>query len=500
MVERFVTLTVDGSPTVVDPGDVAVPSVPNVGTLRDTITQHGVTLTFDQPYPSGQFISGRWWITPLNTGEKVTLTGISPTPAGGRNGFMLNPANRTAQGYDNRFPGYIGTPSLPREVAGGGSIVASISNPDPVGNTAAHNPVLSVAVHVAVLDSPPLDDGVNTFAPAYFGTDRTLRAWDDVLLDRLPSLVPPTAGSPFIPALAHVVTRMERVQLDRYDAGLANGNYSDSSRYLHPSTAFASFAVGAPLSNYGGDMIVEYAQAVLRLYLNDTIEAKKPALVATLQAALDFYALRKAGVRWPGDGAHGAGRKIMVWFAALMFGEQDMADAVGEVDDIWAFDEVTHIFHSAVAEANGVPGGALYGRPGTEAEYLASIYSDIGKRDLRDPYGQIDGGRVGTTEAGTGAVTGSQSYLECCLAAGYKGTSMAVRLAGPLGVELWNHDVFHHFAQRWVQFGHWTLPDTVDPDRFAGMHNTRADQHLRGTSFQNSLWTTYSSTFAPLAQ
>src|SRR6478752_1172307 len=93
-----------------------------------SVTQHGVTWTFDKNYTTGQYANGDGWVV-----GPVTITAISPAPAIGQNGTVVNPVLGSTQGYDNRF-GFneyndalnVGN-KLPTTIAVNSSVVSTIS-------------------------------------------------------------------------------------------------------------------------------------------------------------------------------------------------------------------------------------------------------------------------------------------------------------------------------------------------------------------------------------
>ena len=75
---------------------------------RTSITQHGITWTFDKAYPSGTYVNGDSWVQ-----GPIVITKISNslneerfTAGPGVNGSMLNPGTSGKQGYDNRIGSY----------------------------------------------------------------------------------------------------------------------------------------------------------------------------------------------------------------------------------------------------------------------------------------------------------------------------------------------------------------------------------------------------------
>jgi hypothetical protein len=51
-------------------GPVAAPAE-----TASSVTQYGITWTFDKPYPVGQFVTGDWWVI-----GPVTVVSVTPSP------------------------------------------------------------------------------------------------------------------------------------------------------------------------------------------------------------------------------------------------------------------------------------------------------------------------------------------------------------------------------------------------------------------------------------
>src|SRR6185503_1245719 len=61
-----------------------------------SISQYGVTWTFDKSYEAGQFATGDYWVV-----GPVTVVSVTPAPTPTRNGSCVNPMGKR-QGYDDR--------------------------------------------------------------------------------------------------------------------------------------------------------------------------------------------------------------------------------------------------------------------------------------------------------------------------------------------------------------------------------------------------------------
>jgi hypothetical protein len=127
-----------------------VPSAPNLEDLplRESVSQYGITWTFEQPARVGQFINGDWYVV-----GSATVSMIDPRPLYGseipkreldhmdnerpeaqrvRNGFMLNPPAQMKVAYDSGVRNWF-DPSLiqrlPVAMKPGDSLVSTISMP-----------------------------------------------------------------------------------------------------------------------------------------------------------------------------------------------------------------------------------------------------------------------------------------------------------------------------------------------------------------------------------
>ena len=126
------------------------PATPKLGELplKQSVSEYGITWTFDQPARVGQFINGDWYVV-----GPVTIKAISPKPLHGeeipemeldhmdldrpvgqrvRNGLMLNPPAAMRVSYDSGVRNWF-DPSLiqrlPVAMKPGDSLVSTISLP-----------------------------------------------------------------------------------------------------------------------------------------------------------------------------------------------------------------------------------------------------------------------------------------------------------------------------------------------------------------------------------
>ena len=126
----------------------------------------------------------------------VTITQITPVPAPGRHGSVVNPPAGKRQGYDDRIAGYDGPlrAALPLTLRPGQSLVSTASveqigqrTPDTVPGQYCHGPIRTAVVLTCVAEPPPAD----AFRPAYVGTQKLQFAAGQLRRDLLPRLRPP---------------------------------------------------------------------------------------------------------------------------------------------------------------------------------------------------------------------------------------------------------------------------------------------------------------------
>lgn len=271
------------------------------------ISQHGITWTFDKPYPAGTFVNGDYWVV-----GPVTITSITPPSSVEadnrmRNGSMINPVIGPEQGYDSAKQGPAGYDPkyredlnvalrLPLEVAPGSSLISTISHDD-----AGHRPQISDAAILTVLAAPAPE---GSFRPPQTGTDKTLH-WNISQVDwtKLKSLPRPSEALP----LDKVAARMERPWI------VQNPNWTGG--FIHPDNNQPP---------YGRDISFALGEALLSANLDYTKEEKQDLVIRLLQYGIDVFGAAQGGAVWVGYGGHNQGRKMPLIFAGLLFNNKAM--------------------------------------------------------------------------------------------------------------------------------------------------------------------------------
>jgi hypothetical protein len=447
-------------------------SLRGVGHAATSVTQSGVTFTFSADVTCGQYVTGDWWCV-----APVTINSISPDAASGANGWMVNPTTG-AHAWDSRVAGYNGSlmPALPYTAAADQSIAKAVSH---VGACSFSGPTcIDDVVVLTVVASAPT---ATAFRPGYFGTTKTSFDSASLRTDRLPALAS-VAGAP---SLATAEGFMRGVCADHYDC-------CSGTRAGKPNNA---------CPNYGTDQGRELSDAVLRTFLDEQPQAKRPLVELIVQRGIDLYAMYQGGRTWTESGGQGYGRKLAIAYAGWLLDDAGMKQAAGypgsPSDASFSEDFMTYV--SPQADSTGSYGGAagevLFGKDKSECQYWgcpgghgcpASCTTGYNSDD-RDPYGYID----------------ASAYIKN--GAAYKGFALAQHLVPALKT-IAGFEPLLIFTERYVELGLWRAPDpcaltppatfngtcSAGGPRFPGEHGTQKDDWgVASSGFQDAMWTAY---------
>ncbi|MGB0034159.1 MAG: hypothetical protein WBP79_01640, partial [Candidatus Acidiferrales bacterium] len=182
----------------------AAPPPPGTAT---SITKDGITWTFSQAVPVGQFVTGDYYVV-----GPVTITAISPKPTPSSpylNGSVVNlPTVNGKSGFDSRLndgtdESWWFDASLrsypPITLKPGDTLVSSISlaqiHTDPEVMRASDmsaSPVKTVSVLTVLAATPSAD----SFRPSYCDRSETIYHADSLQRNLLPALAPPNPSAP----------------------------------------------------------------------------------------------------------------------------------------------------------------------------------------------------------------------------------------------------------------------------------------------------------------
>lgn len=399
---------------------------------QSSVTQYGVTWTFDKAYTVGKYANGDWWVK-----GPVTLTSI--TPAANKtsfyNGENINPV-KGSWNYDKDVNGTTASNfqafTYPKTVGAGSSIVKTISRP-PTRDYSVHprTALQTAAVLTVVADNPP-KNGATVFRPPFFGTEKTAYYTTDLNMDLWPKLtIPAGLASTSYPTLAQANTRFSRMQMD---FGIGN----TFSERLH--------AADNGGVSYGGYIALALNNTILRLMMEEPVSEKSQGIISVIQYGIDLGPMFKAGSYICADinnncGGHGGGRHLPISLAATMLGSQQLKDIITTKQDSFA-ESYT------LTKANApVP---IYGDlVCTVSQYFGAFQQadPVGAKSCRDPYGYIDGG------AYPGA--GYQGIVT----ANWQTDVVLLHLMPGLKANWPQADELMQYMDRAIDFGTWTKPD-----------------------------------------
>lgn len=454
--------------------------------LRKSVSQYGITWTFENPVRVGQFINGDWYVV-----GPTTIQSIDPRPLYGgeiprrqldridrerpvdqrvRNGFMRNPPALMKVAYDSGVRNWFDASliqKLPVAMQPGDSLVSTISMPKglvlhaPLRNKIERgrgdsSPIRTAAVLTCVGEPQPPD----AFRPAFCDRDQRIYLARNLKRERLPTAEAP----PSIPKVERYIRFTQR-----------------------PWVGTCFFGFEEPVENmpqYG----LEYGRvagiSALLLCTNLPLERKELLLSNYVQVGIDLGGMVRAGhPGWTGWGGHGSGRKLPIVFAGLLLGDEELANinrsfpkvSFGEDEqtaygDCWTGAKVVFAGHSGIDAATGA------GR---------SRNSGWGPYEHLPPAKWKKGQNT------------SESYRRCCTSVGWVAQALALRLLNAEGA--WNHDAFFDYVDRWMFEDDGAFVKTIAEAAGKDHDKGWARQGQAWDAFVNEIWFRHRPTLqAPL--
>jgi len=390
-----------------------------------SVSQHGITWTFSGDHQVGQFVSGDYWVI-----GPVTITSITPSFSGGRNGWEVNPvSNPLQQGFDSRIMAYNAglVPSLPYSASPGDSIVKTISGP---GTGTVQ--IKTAAVLTVVGETPQAD----AFRPPYVGDDKPYFLYSDLNLNLIPSY-PAVSASP---GFGWVADKWNMIQFDHIGGPNRGGGVAGRA-----SRATDNFQI---MDGYGATIGHDIGKAGVVLLEEGTVEGKKGAIVGFIQYGIDLHYMVLSGQRWPSGDGHETGRKIPIMFAAALFDHEGMKETANM--EFYEHDAGIH------------PGknGPVFGFGSEESSY----WSTGGAKSAGDPYGFIDGGSPPNYMSND---EGAPVNYQCKTLSAWMFQALAMQMMPELQEVFFNQDFLDYCDRNW-DVGIWTQPDPCAPPSQGG--------------------------------
>ncbi len=289
-----------------------------------SVSQYGITWTFSQDRPVGQFANGDWWVV-----GPVTISNINPKSSSASdytNGTMINPIPDQTQGlyrngpdnHPENTPKYDAAKNislqLPVVVQAGNSIYSTLNNPDTWVSGAAQEKTWfkETAVLTVVSSVPP----EGSFRPPYAGTNKAIKSnWNVSSLDYsvLRSLAIPVPAN--APALAWLEEATKRPLLEMSSTHV-NSNWKAAWN--------EDKSGGFPRRTYGNEIGHISGTAGLMLNTNLSHTQKQRLAINMVQWGIDIYGLLGAGMKWVPNGGHQGGRLMPIYIAGKMLNDPEI--------------------------------------------------------------------------------------------------------------------------------------------------------------------------------
>ena len=456
--------------------------LPNISEAATSVSQYGITWTFDKNYTVGQFINGDYWV--LDPGDGVKVVDISPGytthPTTGRamNGSMINPAT-ALQGYDG-FMSYsadknvgIGITQInPLILSGDKSLVSTISN-DSCGDLGGGNHVSYVKT-AAVLTSLVNIPSEGSFRPGISAETKTLHNFNDIDFSKLKSLPSP-------------ITKIDiNIYAGYFQMVWLDHNGGWTTRYMHPSDS--------GLGNYYFPLT--FSTVALMLHLDYSNQEKEALLRNFIQFGIDIYSYIESGAKgWGPDGGHSNGRKWPILFAGLMLDYAPMKNIGQKSGDYLYFEDY--------GPGNIPPDYIHFGGEDGQTFYVEQLDVDITNSpswnpDVRSapnyPYTELMLGmpewgiRHSTSPAQSDSAWNANYRTIMSGPSSWAGTSVAARIMN--AKELWNNNAHFDYVDRYMAIS------KGDPDPF-GYIVSGEGVGSRPGGLIGAMWDTYRDDFYP---
>jgi len=415
--------TVQAKVTITPP-----PPPPTAGATASSVTKDGITWTFSQSVPVGQFVTGDYYVV-----GPVTITAIDPPPttsAPYENGSVLNlPTASAKSGFDSRLdnPWFFSSSVRsypPITLKPGDALVSSISLsqshllPEIMrASDKSISPVGTVSVLTVLPAAPPAD----AFRPSYCDRNQTSYRANSLQRDLLLSLAPPNPSG--TPTLAQFEVLYRRPWID------TNEFLFDTPAEYMPS--------------YGMHVALADSYAALLLNLNFPAYQKINLTNYFVQYGIDLYGCLRAGRSWPAFGGHRSGRKLTILFAGILLNDAGMK-GVGTLKDSFGEDMQT-VYVNRLPPAGSIAKGwqgatVIYG-----GHYGVHADGTPVSPGLYGPYEQLQPSAwplVSPTEQ-LGEV-----YRRCCTSIAWVGEALVIHLLH--AESLWNYPAFFDYVDRWM--------------------------------------------------
>lgn len=276
-----------------------------------SVSQYGITWSFDKDYQVGTFVNGDYYVVDPGTG--VTVSAVSPGSGSGQNGSQVNPVSGGSHGFDSGArSGYSSSlqAKFPLRLVAGDSLVSTISLPSGASAWDGSNPdskaLLQTAAVLTVMRTAPPS---GTFRPAYVDRKQTLYNFSSVKRSVLPGLSTSGMSSPSAKGYASTLEYLKRGTQRPWMLFV----HEWPGRDIHP--AHNMYGYQRPIGEFLSDLYV---------YLISDKSIDDQLLINTVQLGIDFH---HVGITGNGDSSFYVMPSLM---AGLLLNNSDMLTAFSQ--------------------------------------------------------------------------------------------------------------------------------------------------------------------------
>ncbi len=412
---------------------LTAPAPPPPSGTASSISKDGVTWTFSQPVPVGQFVNGDYYVV-----GPVTITAIDPPPTAASpylNGSVVNlPTANGKSGFDSRLndgtdQSWWFDASLrsypPISLKPGDSLVSSISLaqihslPEVMRSSdLSASPVRTISV-LTVLSAAPSADA---FRPSYCDRNQAIYHANGLQRNLLPSLAPPNPSA--TPTLAQFEAWYSRPWID--------------------TNAFLFDAPAEYMPSYGQHIAFADSYAALLLTLNFPANQKVNLTNYFVQYGIDLYGCVQAGYGWPAFGGHRSGRKLPIIFAGILLNNDGMKNASTAFPNKFGEDMQT-------VYVNKLPPAGTYQHAWQGATVIYAGHYGVTtdgtpiSAGLYGPYEQLQPSAWPLINPNEQL---GEAYRRCCTSVSWVGEALAIHILHAETV--WNYPAFFDYVDRWM--------------------------------------------------
>lgn len=418
---------------------------------------------FDAQLVTGTFIDGSPWVAPAQKRGYVQINSVSP--------FLYDPAhpdftspqtlgiqqNIDGTGLGGDYQGLLPTASqkyhtsldvrnqLPLVVQPGadGVSLSTVQFINKNRTSQLKSQCVKCASILTILDEPPVTP---CFRPSPYAGDRTIyRPSDfDLNLPQLPEVDLSSNTTPY----QTIINWWGQPWLEHVSA--MSGEFG---RAFVPNVENGT--------GYSADVAQHLHDHILSLLGTDPLTGDKlQALYSLIQAGIDVYGAWKSGFGWYGGAGQGLGRRARITLFGALINDPVKKDEIANLREYYGDNKIPFQEDEQVRDRGH---GPVWGdKPASEVEYWAGVLAGnafagaIGPeivpttnaRNLRDPYGYIDGP----------AMKPGESYMSCCSTGPMQSYVLIMKLWPAFEYAAGNYDL-PVFIDRLLNQGIKTLPD-----------------------------------------